>query len=71
VHENGRSMQNPGDLRVPEGVIIAPTKKVLILGSAAVLASRVDFDEVSPLFPDGRRPTAEDEREELELTTRQ
>jgi hypothetical protein len=71
MHENGHGMQNPGDLRVPRGVEVVPRKKALIVGTAAVLAVREDFDEVCPLFRDGFRPTAEDEKEELKLTTRQ
>jgi hypothetical protein len=64
-------MQNPGDLRVPEGVVIEPRRKVLILvRGATVLTPRGEFDEVTQLGGDGVAITAEDEQLELALTTR-
>jgi len=69
-HENGRGMQNPGDLRVPPGVEIRPKRRVLILGKGAVLAARERFDEVVPLNGVGVEPTVEEEKLELALTTR-
>ena len=62
-----RRMQNPGDLRVPEGVTIEPTKRVLILGESASLEG--EYDEVSTLYKNGNKPTQEAEREELNVTT--
>ena len=62
--------QNPGDLRIPEGVIIKPARRVLILGEEAISVRRGDYDEVDPLFKNGDRPKAEDESEELKVTTR-
>lgn len=71
INERGeiRSMQNPGDLRVPEGVVIAPARRVLILGERASLVRREEYDEVHPLYPNGHKPNQEDEREELKVTT--
>jgi hypothetical protein len=64
-------MQNPGDLLVPEGVVIRSRKKVLILRSNTVLLTpRDEFDEVVPLAGDGVGATAEEEQIELSLTTR-
>lgn len=72
VNERGeiRGMQNPGDLRVPEGVVIKPARRVLILGEAASLVRREEYDEVHPLYENGNRPTQKDESEELNLTSR-
>ena len=61
-------MQNPGDLRVPEGVVVTPAKKVLVL-DGATLVREGEFDEIHPLYQDGGRPTAKEEREEISLTT--
>ena len=63
-----RGMQNPGDLRVPEGVVIAPARRVLILEGAS-LVRREQYDEVRPLYENGHRPTQEDESGELKVTT--
>ena len=70
MHENGRGMQNPGDLRVPEGVVVEPARAVLVVGNGAVRIDPSKFDEVAPLYSNGGQPTAEDEKLELELTTR-
>lgn len=65
-----RGMQNPGDLRVPEGVVIAPARRVLILGEEdALLVERGKYDDVFPLYENGHRPTQEDESGELKATT--
>ena len=65
-----RRMQNPGDLRVPEGVTIAPTRRVLILGEEdALLVKRKEYDEFYSLYPNGHKPTQEDESGELKVTT--
>lgn len=67
---NGNSMQNPGDTTVPEGVIINPTRRVLIMTNGeAKLIDRTQFDDVVPLFGEGDPPTDEDEQEVLKETT--
>ncbi|KKU22706.1 MAG: hypothetical protein UX88_C0043G0006 [Candidatus Woesebacteria bacterium GW2011_GWC2_47_16] len=63
-----RGMQNPGDLRVPEGVVIAPARRVLILEGASLVGME-QYDEVRPLYENGHRPTPEDEEGELKATT--
>ena len=68
--ENGRGehgMQNPGDLRVPEGVVIEPAKRTLIVSNGAVLMDHNNFDSVVRLG--GSEPTAKDENDALEETT--
>ena len=65
-----RGMQNPGDLRIPEGVVIVPARRVLILEEGASLVRRGEYDEVRPLYENGNRPTQEDEEGELKMTTR-
>ena len=72
VNERGetRNMQNPGDLRVPEGVTITPTRRVLLLGEeGAFLVPREEYDEVSCLYPNGSNPNQGGETEELEMTS--
>ena len=64
-----RGMQNPGDLRIPEGVVVVPAKRVLILEEGASLVRREQYDEVRPLYENGHRPTPEDEQGELKATT--
>lgn len=71
INERGetRIMQNPGDPRVPEGVAIAPARRVLILGEGALLMKRGEYDDVHSLYPNGYRPNQEAEIDELEITT--
>ena len=62
------SMQNPGDLRVPEGVVIKPAKKILIVNNGtAALVERSNFDQVVELG--GSDPTTKDEEQTLKETT--
>lgn len=62
------SMQNPGDLRVPEGVVIKPAKKILIVNNGtASLVERSNFDEVVELG--GSEPSENDEQKTLAETT--
>jgi hypothetical protein len=65
---NGRFyMQNPGDLRVPDGVVIEPAQKTLIVKDGGVLPGNSSYDSVVKLG--GSEPTEEDEKKTLEETT--
>ena len=61
-------MQNPGDLRVPKGVVIEPSCRTLILNGCAELTDPDLFDLIVELFPNGK-PSREDEDSVLEETT--
>ena len=65
---NGRFyMQNPGDLRVPDGVVIEPAPKTLIVNNEDVLGDRNGYDSVVKIS--GSESTVEDEEKTLEETT--
>lgn len=62
------NMQNPGDLRVPEGVVVEPKRKILVVknGSAA-LVKRVNYDVIVELG--GSETTEKDENVAIADTT--
>ena len=60
-------MQNPGDVRLPEGVRrLKPAKKVLVLDGAAEVDPK-GFDVIVPL--PGRKFSPEAERQAINATT--
>jgi hypothetical protein len=65
-----RVMQNPGDMRIPEGKVLLPAKRVLVLGESASKVRLEDYDDIQPLYENGHRPTQRDEEEEIRITTR-
>ena len=60
---NGKNeMQNPGDPRVPEGVVIEPARRILIVN-----VEPGNYDQVVKL--NGSESTKEDEEQALKETT--
>lgn len=67
---NRSYMQNPGDLRVPEGVEITPSARTLVLNGKAELVDPNDFDIIVELYPKGSgKPSLEEEQLVVEETT--
>ena len=71
IEGNGKvfGMQNPGDLRVPEGVVVKAAHNVYIKAPGEELAERKGYDDVVDLSGNGVEFSNEDEQAVLDETT--